>query len=631
MLQNLKIRNRLLFFVLGTVLTILVAVSFFFFFYSEKILINESKSKALEKVNSVANLLEGNLREKARIAWTLCQQPDIVNWLRNNTNRTPDRTTDPGYNNIVEYFQNLVKNDGAIATVFLSSEKIQSYWDNTDYKVEAEYQVTKRPWYINAVNKKKPCWDVSADYSTKEIRVNYRYPIYEPTGQLLGIGGMDIDFEKFKKYVLSLDDTFETGQAMLLGEDGVFLVHPDDRLTLSKKITDFKDDNKNFAYMNTITQRIRDGESGYERVVFNGEERYWIFTPIKSMGWTLILGVTVSEIHSPLTVLLNSSAVIIAAAFIIIFSVLLLITRSISKPINHLVIMLKDIAKGQGDLTKRLEVQRKDEIGELAGCFNEFIDQIQEIVLKVQQNAAEMLNATNQITSNSENLKARTYEQNDSISDTAQTLGKFTGILKENSQNASSASTTIQRFNSEVLSRKDLIRNVTETMKAIDTSGNKIGDIVSVINDISFQTNLLALNAAVEAARAGDAGRGFAVVASEVRNLAQKTADSSKTISNIVSENIESTKKGMMLVNETAKFFDSIIGTLTELVKNIENISVGSREQSAGVERINSTIDHLKTVVSHNLKLVDEFTANGHDLNTFAMEMRKLVEQFNVK
>jgi aerotaxis receptor len=189
-------------------------------------------------------------------------------------------------------------------------------------------------------------------------------------------------------------------------------------------------------------------------------------------------------------------------------------------------------------------------------------------------------------------------------------------------------SSRLESFRTKVESNRNLMNNVTETMNIISESSRKIDSIINVINDISFQTNLLALNAAVEAARAGEAGRGFAVVASEVRNLAQKTAESSKTIQEIVSQNVESTKKGMGLVKETSRFFAEIVDMVMELVTMINEITSGSREQSTGIEQINSAIIQLEDVISQNSALVEQLSATSKTMKGNAGQLEDLVNRF---
>ncbi|MCP4146936.1 MAG: HAMP domain-containing protein [bacterium] len=290
--------------------------------------------------------------------------------------------------------------------------------------------------------------------------------------------------------------------------------------------------------------------------------------------------------------------------------------------------MMEELSEGEGDLTVRLEVNTNDEIGELAANFNRFIEKLRDIIMQVKDASTEINNGTVEISAGSEDLSTRTSEQAASITETSTTLEGFTSIVKVNTDNSEDVRGKLESFNADMQTKKDLMDNVTSTMKEIEDSSKKIDNIITVINEISFQTNLLALNAAVEAARAGEAGRGFAVVASEVRNLAQKTAESSKTIQNIVTQNVESTKKGMELVNETSTFFAAIVEIMSELVMKISEISDGSREQSTGVEQINQAIMQLENVINQNAALVEELSATSKSMSSNTHQLNSLVNRF---
>jgi len=305
----------------------------------------------------------------------------------------------------------------------------------------------------------------------------------------------------------------------------------------------------------------------------------------------------------------------------------LVVVHRLIKPLLRTNQLMEELSSGEGDLTVRLDVSTKDEIGRLSVSFNNFMEKLQEIIARVKEASDSIYHATEEVSSGSEDLSSRTNEQAASITQTSTTLEKFTVIVRQNSQNSAEVRSTLDSFHGEIKANQGLMHNVTTTMSEINDSSKKIDNIINVINDISFQTNLLALNAAVEAARAGEAGRGFAVVAAEVRNLAQKTAESSKTIQEIVTKNVESTKKGMDLVTRTSTFFQSILTVMEKIIVKVNEIADGSRDQATGIDQINGAISQLENVINQNAALVEELSATSRSMKTHAMEMQELVGQ----
>ncbi|MGE5342315.1 MAG: methyl-accepting chemotaxis protein [Candidatus Omnitrophota bacterium] len=315
--------------------------------------------------------------------------------------------------------------------------------------------------------------------------------------------------------------------------------------------------------------------------------------------------------------------------FVIISMVLLvIINRSLGKPVANMVNVFEQVANG--DLTSEIQTAGSDEISQLGTSFNKVLKNLGGIIRMVKNSTDQVNLSINEITASSSDLATRTNEEAASITQTSATLEELTAIVKQNKTNAEEIGFSLVSFNQEIQSRNELMINVTDTMQDIHESGKKIDAIVNVINDISFQTNLLALNAAVEAARAGEAGRGFAVVASEVRNLAQKTAESSKTIQSIVSQNVESTERGMELVRQTADFFSTIMKVMQDIVNRIEQITDSSRQQASGVEQINTAVAQLENVINQNAALVEELSSTTKGMRANYTELGKLVGQFTL-
>ncbi|MCP5108622.1 MAG: HAMP domain-containing protein, partial [bacterium] len=322
-------------------------------------------------------------------------------------------------------------------------------------------------------------------------------------------------------------------------------------------------------------------------------------------------------------------------AFVIVMIVILLILslgmiKLITVPLIAFTGRAYDLAVGDVDMTKRLHVDSKDEIGELGGWFNKFLDRLHQLLVKVKNSSTDIHNATEEITHASGDLASRTNEQASSITETSTTVEEFTTSVQGNTENSAEADMMLTSFNEEIQEKKSLIENVDSTMTEIFDSSKQIDNIIKVINDISFQTNLLALNAAVEAARAGEAGRGFAVVAAEVRNLAQKTAESSKSIQDIVMSNVESTQKGVQLVKDTSAFFAEVVEMMGETVTKISHITNSSREQSTGIEQINKAIGHMDEVSTHNAGLVEQLSATARNVKSNAVQLEELVSQFKL-
>lgn len=322
--------------------------------------------------------------------------------------------------------------------------------------------------------------------------------------------------------------------------------------------------------------------------------------------------------------LLNSLLQIVLLMLILYISLKI----SVLTPLKQTISAVNNLAEGDADLTQRLRPNSEDEFLTLSQWFNQFIERIAAIVVQIKEGSNALLDLSSSIANSSVELAGRTTDQAASITETSTTLEQFTHSVKRNSETADDVFKGLDAFNREIQANKGTIMEATRAMEDINSKAGQINQIVNVINDISFQTNLLALNAAVEAARAGEAGRGFAVVAAEVRNLAQRTAESSKTIQEIVSQNITSTARGMELVQKTAQFFDSTLKAMTDHLQKIKEISVSTKEQSTGIEQIEVAIGQLDEVINKNSAMVADLSKTGKEMSHNLKETMNLLEQF---
>ena len=308
----------------------------------------------------------------------------------------------------------------------------------------------------------------------------------------------------------------------------------------------------------------------------------------------------------------------------------IIIVLSIKKPLQKVITILDDIEKGNGDLTKRIDYDSKDEIGILSGLFDKFMYKLEQMIIQIKQSTSSVSNASEEIAAGNQDLAQRTQEQAASIEETSAAIEQLTATVKQNSENAQKTNKMSGKTAEIVIEGNEVIKQTITAMEEVNISSKKIADIINVVNEIAFQTNLLALNAAVEAARAGEQGRGFAVVAVEVRNLAGRSAQAAKEIQSLINDSVEKITVGNRLVLKTGDNLDKITQSITEMSELISEISTASREQSLGIEQVNTSIVQMDDVTQQNASLVEEAAASSQAMSAEAQHLYQLTKGFKV-
>ena len=306
------------------------------------------------------------------------------------------------------------------------------------------------------------------------------------------------------------------------------------------------------------------------------------------------------------------------------------ISRLISRPLGQTVALLKDIAEGEGDLTKRLEANSRDEVGEVAKWFNTFMDKLHDIMAQVKEAAGHAATASQELSAASEQLSSGAQEQAASLEETAASLEEITGTVKQNADNAKQANQLAAGSRDVAEKGGQVVRGAVTSMTEINQSSKKIADIITTIDEIAFQTNLLALNAAVEAARAGEQGRGFAVVASEVRNLAQRSATAAKEIKGLIQDSVQKVEAGSELVNKSGETLTEIVGSVKRVTDIIAEIAAASQEQTTGIDQVNKAVTQMDQVTQANAAQTEELSATAQSLAAQAEELQALVGRFKL-
>lgn len=377
-----------------------------------------------------------------------------------------------------------------------------------------------------------------------------------------------------------------------------------------------------------------------------------------------VLGVTDTLISSEAALERHASFMkvlfaIISIVVIFVILMLYLVTReTIVRPINELLFRVKDIAEGEGDLTKMIDVKSNDELGDLARSLNFFIDKLHTIILEISKGVHTTASSASQVSGSTQNLALGAEKQETETNQMSASLEEMSMTIKEIAKNASEASAKAAdaenkaKKGGEVVSHtitgiKRIVDSSKTTKKAVENlneNTKQIENVITVIDDVANQTNLLALNAAIEAARAGDSGRGFAVVADEVRKLAERTSVSAKEITDLVKKmqkgsnqailnvnsEMEDVQDGINLAENAGSMLGEIVGSAEAVLNLIHQVAVASEEEAAVINEISSNLDSITLVTKETTQVSQQISAATQEVSKMSDLLKEQVGKFKL-
>ncbi len=352
-------------------------------------------------------------------------------------------------------------------------------------------------------------------------------------------------------------------------------------------------------------------------------------------------------------------ALLVAVAAGLLGLLLIWLTATgVTRPINSVAAMLKDIASGDGDLTQRLAYTKKDELGELVNWFNRFLDKLQPTIAQIKQSITEARGTADQSSAiarqTSEGMQVQ-FREIDQVATASNEMSATAHDVANSASNAASAArgadqsaregmSIIEQSTRDITTLAEEVSKAVGEVEALAVNSEQIGSVLEVIRSIAEQTNLLALNAAIEAARAGESGRGFAVVADEVRNLAKRTQDSVEEI-RLVIERIQSGTRGVVAtmhssqsqaqsnagqIHQAVQALGKISDAVTVISDMNLQIASAAEQQSAVAEEVNRNVSAIRTVTETLTGQATESAAISSQLNALASQQMKLMDQFKV-
>jgi methyl-accepting chemotaxis protein len=512
----------------------------------------------------------------------------------------------------------------------------------------ADYDARTRPWYKGAVAAgKTTLTEPYTDAVTKSLLITIAAPVKGPSGQTVGVAGGDLALDALVKTLNALN--FQgNGYAFLVDATGQILVHPDESL-VNKTLKD--------AYPQA-TPRLSNDISESDR---KGRTEVVTFTHVDglpSVNWYIGLSVDKEKAYASLSDFRASAVVATTVAVVVIIVLLGMLITFLMRPLIVMGRAMQDIAAGDGDLTRRLDIHNQDEFGQLGNAFNRFVQRIHDSMREVSSSTVQLNEVAMRVVSASNSSMVNSDQQANRTSSVAAAINELGAAAQEIAQNAALASghssdasnlathgqAVVQQSIGAMNRLGSKISGACEKIEQLNLKTSNIGQILEVITGISQQTNLLALNAAIEAARAGEAGRGFAVVADEVRNLAHRTQESAQQVQGMIEELQVGAKEAVAIMNDSQLESDQSVtianqagerlGSVTQRISEIEgmnqSVAAATEEQTSVVEAINMDITEINTLNQEGVENLQATLRACTDLEQQAGRLKQLVGSFRI-
>jgi methyl-accepting chemotaxis protein len=519
-----------------------------------------------------------------------------------------------------------IKDKNKAATVFWVSGATGKYFTDAGLNRTLDKNAPSDQWLYSFLSGGKPyTFDIDKDAGANSymLFINMRADAGPDKPVVAGLGlSVDSLANTIRSYRVG-----ESGFVYLVRANGSYLVHRDPAVVDGKH---FLKDSPGFSA--ELSGKLLGGAK-FTHATYSGKNGTQIVASsfVPELNLYVVAEVPEAEVLGNVAESATISALVAALVgggigLVVIF----LISRAIAAPVARAANMLREIADGNGDLSRRMKVESGDEIGALADAFNRFVSSLNQTVGEIRKSTDTIAAASTQIAAGNMDLSSRTEAQASSLEETASAMEELTATVRANAESAEQANHLVMTASSQAIKGGQVVDQVVQTMGSIKDSSRKIVDIIGVIDGIAFQTNILALNAAVEAARAGEQGRGFAVVAAEVRNLAQRSAGAAKEIKALIDDSVDKVEAGSTLVDEAGTTMDEIVASVKNVTAIMSEITMASHEQSDGIGQVNLAITQMDNATQQNAALVEEAAAAAQSLQDQAANLARVVSVFKL-